>query len=291
MYPIEQQKVWEEMQAADLNHKEKTKQPAISLPALMGLDNNAPVQPKRDKFFYASPLIAQRLVMLNHFVNSNNHIVLVIGERGSGKTTLLNRFVADSFNPWQACRVRLKPNGKAASGTWRNLDNRLVFLSKKDSLPWVIIDDVHQLSQGELELLLTLTYSQNGQRRIQGLVLFAESQMRDRIAEIGRQLPPKTTVDKIFMTPFTENQTGQYLVQRFKAAGILEKIPFSKSQIHSIFEESGGLPGSINDSAFILLKKIYQGKSPLKQPILTRLLECMALKTNTATKSLRYSVH
>ena len=70
MYPIEQQKVWEEMQAADLNHKEKTKQPAISLPALMGLDNNAPVQPKRDKFFYASPLIAQRLVMLNHFVNS-----------------------------------------------------------------------------------------------------------------------------------------------------------------------------------------------------------------------------
>ena len=259
--------------------------PTVPLPALMGLDRPSGGIRKKDKFFFASPLIAQRLAMLNHTVDGSSLVVAVIGERGSGKTTLMNRFTAGTANCWQECRIRLRPHKNTDPDLWRNLNNRLVFISKKNSLPTVIIDDAHQLSPGELKLLLELTCPQHGKRRFHSLVLFAGPQMRGRFAEIARRLPPKATIDKIFMSPLTEKQTEEYLAHRFRAAGVLKKIPFSKSQIKEIFKESGGLPGWINGSAFMRLKKIYHGKSHFKQPFLPWLLANMEWRQSAHLKN------
>lgn len=265
--------------------------PTVPLPALMGLGRSRAGLRKPDKFFFASPLISQRLSILNHTVSSKSLVVAIIGERGSGKTTLMNRFVADTANRWQECRIRLKPNEKIDPAMWRNLDNRLVFISKKHSLPTVIIDDAHQLSPEELKLLLELTCPQHGKRRFQSLVLFAESEMRGRFAEIARRLPSNATIDKIFMAPLTEKQTEEYLAHRFKTAGVLKKPPFTKSQIKEIFRQSGGLPGWINGAAFMVLKKIYHGKSHFKQPLLPWLLANMDWRQAPPPKSARCPVH
>ena len=252
--------------------------PTVPLPALMGL-NAMPAGPRRkDKFFFTSPMLTRRLAMLKHSVNGHSPVVVVVGERGSGKSTLIRRFVADTANRWQACRIRLRTRNRSGDAMWRNLDNRLVFISKRNSLPTVIIDDAHQLTTGELKLLLGLACSAPERRRIQCLILFAEPAMRGRLAEIARRLPPRTTIDKIFMAPLTEKQTEQYLAQRIKAAGVLKKNPFSKSHIRKIFHESGGLPGWINGSAFRVLKKIYRGKSHFKQPIVPWLLANLDLR-------------
>ena len=115
--------------------------------------------------------------------------------------------------------------------------------------------------------------------------------MRSRFADISRHLPPKTIIDKMFMAPLTEKQTGEYLAHRIKAAGVLKKPPFSKSQIKEIFEQSGGLPGWINGAAFNVLKKIYHGKSHFKQPLLPWLLENMYWRQATPVKDTRCLAH
>lgn len=236
------------------------KSPHIPLPALLGLNEQAPGPKQPNKYFFASPLISQRLAMLRSMVGSRSMVIVVVGERGSGKTTLMNQFITDARNRWHEGRIRLKPRRGVPSGLWRNLNNRMVFLSKKDSPPSVIIDDAHQLSPDELKLLLQSAWTTDGTRRLQSIVLFAEPPMRSRFAEIAHWLPPKSVIDKIFMTPLTEKQTAEYLQHRFKAAGFLRKIPFSPEQIKSIYRQSGGLPGWINGEAFMVLKKTYTGR-------------------------------
>ena len=110
----------------------------IPLPALLGLDQNPPGPKVKNKYFFASPLISQRLAILNNMVGSSNLVIVVIGERGSGKTTLMNRFITDTRNRWQTCRIRLKPKGKIAKHTLHNLENRVVFLSRKESTMRII---------------------------------------------------------------------------------------------------------------------------------------------------------
>ena len=131
--------------------------------------------------------------------------------------------------------------------------------------------------------------NQSKKRKFQSIILFAEPEMRSRFAEIARRLPPKTTLDKIFMSPLNEHQTAQYLQHRFKAAGIMKKAPFSNSQIHSIYKDSGGLPGWINGQAFLLLKKMYRGRSQFKMPLVKWWLENLEWRTFFRAKKLRFS--
>lgn len=237
------------------------KRSSVSLPALLGLDEQHPVLKTRNKFFFASPLISQRLAILNNMVGSSSMVIVIIGERGSGKTTLMNQFITDTGNRWQFCRIRLKPRKKISPKQWRNLNNRMVFLSRKDSPPSVIVDDAHQLNTLELKVLLQSAFALDGTRKLQSIVLFAEPQMRERFAEIARWLPPKSVIDKIFMAPLTEKQTAAYLEHRVRAAGFLKKLPFSKDQIRTIHKISNGLPGWINGQAFLLLKRLCAGSS------------------------------
>jgi type II secretory pathway predicted ATPase ExeA len=240
----------------------------VPVPAILGLDRDPPGPKKWNRFFYRSPLIAQRLALLKNMVGSSSLVVVVVGERGSGKTTLMNQFITDAGNHWQIGRIKLKARRKVPAKQWRNLNNRMVFLSRKSGPPSVIIDDAHQLSTAELQLLLQYAVSGEGQRRIQSIVLLAEPQMRDRFAEMARWLPPKSLIDKIYMTPLTEKQTAAYLQHRLKAAGILRNNPFSEDQIRKIHKQSRGLPGWINGQAFLLLKKIGNRQQGFKKSIL-----------------------
>jgi len=250
----------------------------VPLPALLGLDGKPPAGGSRDKFFFASPTISHRLGVLNKMVGGRSLVIVVVGERGSGKTTLMNQFIADASNRWQVCRIRIKPRRKISASLWRNLNNRLVFLSRKDSTPSVIVDDAHQLTSLELKVLLQSAFAADGTRRLQSIVLFAEPQMRERFAEIAACLPPQSVIDTIFTAPLTEAQTAAYLTHRVRTAGFLKKIPFSSDQIRAIHRISKGLPGWINGEAFLELKRLCGGRRlgpsaflrMIRQPLLPR---------------------
>ena len=249
-----------------------TKKSLVPVPAVLGFDREPLVPNQLNRFFYKSPLIAQRLALLNNMVGGSSLVIVVVGERGSGKTTLMNQFITDAGNPWRIARIKLKSRRKVPARLWRNLNNRMVFLSKKKGPPSVIIDDAHQLSSAELKLLLQYAVTDEGERRIQSIVLLAEPRMRERFAEMARWLPPKTVIDKIFMTPLTEKQTAAYLQHRLKAAGFLRSNTFSEGQIRRIYEQSGGLPGWINGEAFLLLKKISKHQQGFKKSMMMGLV-------------------
>lgn len=229
----------------------------VPLPALLGLDNVAePGHKKRNKFFFESPLIAQRLSILTHMVGGSSPVIVVIGERGSGKTTLMNQFIAQARKKWQVGRIHLKAGKAEAIDHCSNLNNRVVFLSRKDYRPSIIVDDAHQLTPSELKLLLRTAFPADGERRLQSIVLFAEPELREQFVTIAKFLPPKGVMDKIFMTPLTEKQTADYLAHRVMTAGFLKKVPFTAEQIRTIHETSKGLPGWINGEAFLQLRRL-----------------------------------
>lgn len=242
---------------AQLACKALAKNTQVPLPALLGLESEARGRKGRsDRFFFSSPLTAQRLALLNNMVGSNSLVIVVIGERGSGKTTLMRRFIHEAGKRWRAGRVRLKRREASLPEELENLNNRLVFLSHKDTPPSVIVDDAHQLTAAEMKLLLKSAFTDDGQRKLQSIVLFAEPEMRHRFAEIAQWLPPQSVIDKIFMAALTEKQTAAYLEHRVRAAGFLKGLPFSEDQIRAIHDMSRGLPGWINGEAFIQLKRI-----------------------------------
>ncbi len=248
------------------------KEKRVPVPAILGFDRKSQGPGQLNRFFYRSPLIAQRLALLNNMVGGSSLVIVVVGERGSGKTALMNQFIRDAGNQWQVGRIKLKARRKLPVRLWRNLNNRMVFLSKKNGLPSIIIDDAHQLSAAELKLLLQYAVSDAGERRIQSIVLLAEPQMRERFAEMAGWLPPKSVIDKIHMTPLTEKQTAAYLQHRLRAAGFLRSNTFSEAQIKCIYKHSGGLPGWINGEAFLLLKKISRRQQGFEKSLLMGLV-------------------
>jgi type II secretory pathway predicted ATPase ExeA len=242
-----------------INAAEEPKSPNVPLPALLGLDQRTLDRNKQNKYFFSSPLLHQRMAILKNMVDGGSRLVVVWGERGSGKTTLMNQFVAKAVQDWQPCRIRLKPAETAAEETWRNLHNRMVFISNKGDQPSVIVDDAHQFSNAELKLLLQTAFPETGVRKLKSVVLFAEPQIRERFSEIARFLPPMAVIDKFSMAPLTEKQTAAYLQHRIKTAGFLRKIPFSNEQIRKIHRTSGGLPGWINGEAYIAMRRLFGG--------------------------------
>jgi general secretion pathway protein A len=241
---------------AQLTCKALARNTQIPLPALLGLESEAcGKRGINNRFFYASPLTTQRLALLNNMVGSTSLVIVVIGERGSGKTTLMNRFIHEAGKRWRAGRIRLKRREPERPDELRNLNNRMVFLSHKDTPPSVIVDDAHQLTPEELKLLINSAVTSEGERKLQSIVLFAEPEMRRRFSEMARWLPPNAVIDKIFMAALTEKQTAAYLEHRVRAAGFLKKIPFSEDQIRAIHRISRGLPGWINGEAFVQLRR------------------------------------
>ena len=250
-----------------------THRPAVPIPAILGLDRIGAVANGGDAYFFKSPLIHQRLSLLNQMVGSHSMLIAVIGERGSGKTTLMHEFISMTGHQWQACRFKLKSRNDKSQRLWHNLNNRAAYRSLNESPPSLIIDDAHQLLPSELKKLLRSAFSNPERRKFQSIVLFSEPGIRERFADISRWLPPKSVIDKIFMTPLSEKQTADYLKHRLRASGLIRQGLFAPDQIHHIHQRSGGLPGRINGEAYLLLKEMNQGRREFKRSMLARLFK------------------
>jgi type II secretory pathway predicted ATPase ExeA len=250
-----------------------TQGPAVPLPAIFGLDRLGPPPNGNQSFFFRFPLIQQRLSLLNQMVGSRSMLVVVVGERGSGKTTLMHELISMAGHRWQACRFKLKSRKDDSQRLWQNLNNREVYRTVDESPPSLIIDDAHQLTPSELKKLLRSAFSKPEQRKFQSLILFSEPGIRGRFAEISRWMPPKSVIDKIYMTPLNEKLTADYLKHRLRASGLVLQNPFTPDQIRHIHQRSGGLPGRINGEAFLLLKELSQSQHRFKRSMLAKLFK------------------
>ena len=244
------------------------KENTVNLPSILGLDHHTVDTKIQNRFFFNPPMIAHRLFVLNNMLSGRNLLIVVIGERGSGKTTLMNHFISNSGRAYKTGRIYVKSRRRANAELCQNLNRHIKFISKKNGLPSIIIDDAHRLSFEEMKLLLKTAFTSTGKRRLQSIVLLAEPCIRNRFNEITERLPENSVIEKIFMAPLTEKETVEYLRHRLKSAGMIRKNPFSYNQIRKIYKLSGGLPGWINGEAFMLLRKISHRRKRFNWSIL-----------------------
>lgn len=233
----------------------------IPLDALLGLNPEPHTLNKQDRFFFAYPLLTQRLELLKNVMGLSNKVIMVTGERGSGKTTLMHQYIANANTVWQSCRIRLKTRHRLSSKILSHLENRKIIATKGAGTPSVIIDDAHQLSSQEIKTLLRWAFPATRDRKLQSLLLFADAQMRKRYSKIADCLPPNAVIEKMHMATLTPKQTAAYLKHRIQVAGLSHNLAFSEDQVRTIQENSGGLPGRINHEAAMIIKRMEK-RSP-----------------------------
>ncbi|MCP4747186.1 MAG: AAA family ATPase [Desulfobacteraceae bacterium] len=254
--------------------------PPVSLAHLIGLEKDATQNSPRDKYFFTFPLLKQRLAFLNNIISSQSHALVIIGERGSGKSTLLQNIITEPAYRWKKRNIYLKTGYKPLKGMLEKINQKLIFLSQKNSPPCIFIDDAHELNEMQMQILIHLAFHCSSGKAFQGLTMFAQPRIQNHFDNIERHLPPAAIMHKMNMVALTKPQTANYLKHRIKIAGILKQPLFSDYQIDRIYEASGGLPGKINDEAFAFLRRMYNGKSPFKKPLLKLLtaeLSCRSI--------------
>lgn len=255
------------MVVTDLVRNTILNSPRISPPCLLGLDSNNTQANQPDRFLFVSPRFSQKLSILRTVICRNTFMV-VMGESGSGKTTMMNRLMADDPEGWQSARIKLKLSGHKTGNRSRETKNRLVFLNNRGQWPSLMIDNAHQMHPLELQALISRISAKDALHKLQSIILFAKPSIRKRFNDIAKWLPPRTAIDKMNITPLTERETLDYLAHRFKMAGVLRTHPFNRTQLHTICELSGGLPGRINEHALAALREMSDDGHQFKVPLL-----------------------
>lgn len=109
----------------------------------------------------------------------------------------------------------------------------------------LVVDDAHKLPPESLSLLLD---SAPWERQAGGLhmALFC-TPLIDTVLNAPELRPRlRQFVHRVELSPFTEQQTREYLVQRSAAAGREGPLPLSAAEVRQIFKQSLGVPRRIN---------------------------------------------
>ena len=196
--------------------------------ALLGL-SDGPCGPERSKrFFFETPLISQQLAILNRLISSSK-VILVMGERGSGKSTMVRQIVSALPGKWVSGRLSVKTRSKKNRLPAGGLNRIAVFYTKQRAIPSMILDNAHQLAQKELELLIRKAFSKGPNQFLRSIVLFGEPELRQHLKAATTGLPPETVIEKINLSPFSEQETVDYLTHRVRKAALLDRLPFQKN--------------------------------------------------------------
>jgi general secretion pathway protein A len=114
----------------------------------------------------------------------------------------------------------------------------------------LVIDEAQNLEPPVLETIRLLSDFETPRRKLLQIVLVGQPelakklaspemlQLRQRISVVGR------------LGRLSEAETAQYIVHRLHVAGRRDKLPFASGALALIFEESSGIPRSINILCF-----------------------------------------
>jgi len=113
----------------------------------------------------------------------------------------------------------------------------------------VVIDDAHLFEQPVLEQLYQLTLNDGDQRCAISLLLCGQQSL----LELMQAVIPAEAVAKVLfhqqVSPLSYDEMVQYLKIHFKENAGHSKPPFSEADYQQIFQQSGGLPGRVNEQA------------------------------------------
>lgn len=232
--------------------------------ATLGLQRAPFLDQIDDRFFYADPVLVQRLDLLQHLTQFGDMLLGVLGPNGSGKSTLLQQFMTRGGPAWRCCRI----NG-AQIGTFDELLAKLAAcftldahadpergkaallrhfqtLKHASQLPVILIDDAHQLPDVILKALLELGGNAKETLKLARVVLFAEPGLEQKLIQAGLHSPQQPLLHRLDIPGFDVQQSAAYLMYRLAVAGYSGDSPFSLTEIRALHKAAEGLPGKLN---------------------------------------------
>lgn len=230
-----------------------------------GLDRE-PFTPEVDNVsFFQDVVINQRLGMLQHFSRYSDLLLLVVGENGAGKTTLLHHFIRQLDEGIKVSRVEASATmsreglliaiGKGfglppiLEGDIQAFVKQVQELLRYDEGGLLVIDDAHLLPADTLHYALELAQISGSQGKLLRVILFAEPQIEQVLAEPGLSKLGERITHTLDIPPFDAERTEDYIRHRLSTAGLDGDIPFDKSDFKRIHKGSHGNPARINDLA------------------------------------------
>ncbi len=213
----------------------------------------------------------RQLEELRHLSRWSRRLLAVTGDRGVGKSSLYRALSARLDTGVKAARINanltsdtrevlhglLQGFGVASPANANaQLLSQLITVHVEEQGEarrhcLVLVDDAHLLELRALEQLLQLVdVTSDDALRI---VFFAESYFIATLDKATKRMTSVRAWHEIRLLPFNEEDTRAYLAYRLQEAGFGGRSPFTGSHLKLIFEQSGGLPGRINEIASALL--------------------------------------
>ncbi|WP_455203943.1 AAA family ATPase [Kaarinaea lacus] len=234
-----------------------------------------------DEMYYAERTRSQRLDILLHLAQYGNELLLITGADGMGKTTMLEQFIKKAQKNWKICTVNAHSNmdeeqllyrlchgfnlsldGTDLHSTIMNTKRRLEEMLISSPTVIIVVDNAHILSTSAIALLNDLAKVRNKKSGANlRIMLFAEPQIKIQFADSELEGKQKNGVRKIDLPPFDEQQTGELIRHRIKAAGLQANHTFTEAAISKIYKQSNGVPGEIVELAHRILFEM----TPLKR--------------------------
>ncbi len=219
--------------------------------------------------YYSFPQFTQLLELLKKLVLVGDELILVIGERGHGKTTFLKVFLDNFEVDWRPCDTLISSIAKKSEEPLsQNFMKHKAFVLQHVEPPVLVLDDAHWLKPSELRRLVQNARESGNANEWKRLVLLCEPQIDLSLAEL--KVPEAhISINRVFLPNLTIEQTAEYLHHRLLAAGHERKMPFSKSDIKILHNESKGVPGRLNELSHWLLSNRLPKQKRFAQAMLS----------------------
>jgi len=201
------------------------------------------------------------------YMKQNRGIMMITGMPGTGKTLHLRAFVEQlnsnlyksfylplsTVNTMDFYRqLALTLGGQAPwkkSELFVSIQTSIKhYISNNKKLPLIIFDEAHLLKHDNFyELQIISNFVMDSQDPAL-FIMAGQPHLRDKLLSPLHQSFNQRITLKFHMTPFSKEETQNYLVHQLRLAGKKEPL-FEQSAINAIHKNSGGIPRIINTLA------------------------------------------
>lgn len=245
-----------------------------------GLNRQPFMDKGSNRYVFEDSAISTQLNVLINIIHGSDKIVMIKGENGIGKSSLLlklakTRHKGLTFCPITAtdkitiegiCKIALKqleiqaPSSNASIPEF--FAKRVAFRRRTEGKTVLLIDNADQLDSYTIDQLLLLRklVAEDGVPAI-SIVFAGHPQLEQILTALPRINSHLSILHTIYLYPFSEKQTEDYINQRLQFASNESGIDLlSPAQIQSIHTKAKGIPALINYETCRVLETVAGNK-------------------------------
>jgi len=244
------------------------------------------------RYLYLTKQIEEALTGLMYGIQTRKGFITLTGEVGTGKTTLVNRLLdwlhhrnartAFLFNSrmnssqlfdFILAEFEIQCDSKSKSQQLMKLNSWLLDRYRDGQTVVLIIDEAQNLTYPVLEEIRLLTNLETSTEKLLQIVLSGQPELEEKL-----KLPQLRQLRQRIMlrcrtTPFLQEQTQEYILERLRIAGASGAPIFSPKAIEAVHMYSMGIPRVIN---LLCEHSLVNGFAEQIRPIPPKLVEEVA---------------